>query len=108
MIIAHLPAGYILNEKLQARYNCNKYTWVGLLASILPDFDVISFYINNYEIPHHDYWPHYLLIFSIVSKPSRLGLSLEQTVLEAHSSVSVHHQTSLNKSVSVRMIHQPG
>jgi inner membrane protein len=54
-----LPAGYILIKKLQARYDYNKYTWVGLLASILPDFDVISFYINHYEIPHHDYWPHY-------------------------------------------------
>jgi hypothetical protein len=58
MIIGHLPAGYILTKKLQTLYGYNKYIWVGLLASILPDFDVINFYLDKYEIPHHDYWPH--------------------------------------------------
>ena len=58
MIIGHFPAGYILSKKLQHHYQFQKYLWVGLAASILPDFDAINFYLDNFEQNHHDYWTH--------------------------------------------------
>ena len=56
MIIAHLPAGYIF-----ARAAGTKGAVMGavLLASVLPDFDMLWFYlVDNKAMHHHRYYPH--------------------------------------------------
>ncbi|MFA5185006.1 MAG: metal-dependent hydrolase [Patescibacteria group bacterium] len=59
MFIAHLPAGYLLTRALQRRLKTTKYLWLGLLASILPDFDLLYFYlIDHRQTLHHEYWIH--------------------------------------------------
>ncbi len=59
MFIAHLPAGYLLTEFLQRKLKTTKYLWVGLIASIFPDIDLLFFYfIDNRQTLHHHYWTH--------------------------------------------------
>ena len=65
MILAHLPAGYILTSRLLDRERDLNYRvqrrlllW-GLLCSVLPDFDMFYFYlIDNRQHLHHGYWTH--------------------------------------------------
>lgn len=70
MFIAHFPAGYILTKKLQKVLKTNSYLFIGLIASVLPDIDILYFYlIDNRQTPHHSYWIHiffYWLVISIV------------------------------------------
>ncbi|MEM8593156.1 MAG: metal-dependent hydrolase, partial [Pseudomonadota bacterium] len=56
MILAHLPAGYILGRALKpAPYVMP----AALIGSMLPDFDLIFFYlIDDRAIHHHRYWVH--------------------------------------------------
>lgn len=59
MFIAHLPAGYILTRFIQRRLKTTKYLWVGLAAGVLPDLDLIYFYlIDHRRTLHHEYWIH--------------------------------------------------
>ncbi len=65
MFIAHLPAGYIagtLVERLAARFGYDtprRLTAVTLLASVLPDFDLLWFYlVDQRQHLHHTYWTH--------------------------------------------------
>ncbi len=59
MFISHLPAGFLLTRALQRRLKTTKYLWIGLLASILPDFDLLYFYlIDHRQTLHHEYWIH--------------------------------------------------
>ncbi len=71
MFIGHLPAGYILTKKLQKKFKIQKYLFLGLLASILPDIDLLYFYfIDKRKHLHHGYWihvPFYWLIISIIT-----------------------------------------
>lgn len=74
MFIAHLPAGYILTKKLQKKLNNFHYLWIGLIASILPDLDMLWFYlVDDRQTLHHKYWTHIpaywlgiLIVFTIV------------------------------------------
>lgn len=59
MFIAHLPAGYILTRVLQHKHRRGDYLWIGLLASVLPDIDLLYFYlIDNRQNAHHSYFTH--------------------------------------------------
>ena len=59
MFIGHLPAGYVLTKKVQKNTKTGKYLLVGLIASILPDIDMLYFYlIDNRQNLHHSYWTH--------------------------------------------------
>jgi len=62
MLISHLPAGYILSKAvLTAGRNaeCRLCLWTGLLASILPDLDMLYFHlIDKKQHLHHSLWPH--------------------------------------------------
>ncbi|MBI1650545.1 metal-dependent hydrolase [Hyphomicrobium sulfonivorans] len=62
MFIAHLPAGYLLSDRLsQNRSNRRSLMAVGLFASGLPDFDLLWFYfVDGRNTPHHAFvfhWP---------------------------------------------------
>lgn len=71
MFIAHLPAGYVLTKILQKRLNTTHYLWLGLTASILPDTDLIYFYlIDHRQTLHHSYWihtPFHWFIITVIS-----------------------------------------
>lgn len=57
MILAHLPAGYILARAASAR--SGPMMLAALVGSVLPDFDLIMFYlIDNRALHHHRYWAH--------------------------------------------------
>ncbi len=64
MFIAHLPAGYLLTRWLQKKLKTQKFLWVGLLASVFPDLDMLYFYlINDRQTLHHHYWTHLPLLW---------------------------------------------
>ena len=44
---------------MQRRLNTTRYLWVGLIASIFPDLDLLYFYfIDQRRTLHHEYWMH--------------------------------------------------
>jgi len=64
MFIAHMPAGYLLVTSISSKLNLDQTTakWVlvlSLLGSVLPDFDLLYFYlIDERQHSHHTYWSH--------------------------------------------------
>jgi inner membrane protein len=57
MLIAHLPAGYILGRGLKVRQG--PVMWAALIGSVLPDLDLVWFYfVDHRSIHHHKYWVH--------------------------------------------------
>lgn len=77
MFIGHLPAGYILTDFLQKRLNTKRFLWLGLLASILPDFDLLYFYfVDNKQTLHHDYWIHVPFYWLCIGLATFVCLSL--------------------------------
>jgi inner membrane protein len=64
MFIAHLPAGYVLTRRLIDRAPAGdalsrRLLALGLWASVLPNLDLLYFYlIDNRQTLHHLYWPH--------------------------------------------------
>lgn len=63
MILAHLPAGYLfsrwLGQQLPGKLQSNWLLPCGLLGSILPDLDLLYFYLlDARQHHHHTYWPH--------------------------------------------------
>lgn len=64
MFIAHLPAGYLLSKYFKSKIETNLISWktiifIGLLGSILPDLDLLYFYLlDDRQHQHHSYWTH--------------------------------------------------
>lgn len=66
MLAAHLPGGYLLTTGLlkwmkvgPATLDYRKLMWVGIIASILPDFDLLYWlYVDNRQTFHHRYYTH--------------------------------------------------
>lgn len=68
MFIGHLPAGYLLTKGIHKITKSKKYLYLGLIASIFPDFDLIYFYlIDNQSTLHHSYWIHIPFYWLIIS-----------------------------------------
>lgn len=79
MFIAHLPAGYLLTHRIagQRRTSSGAAFAVGLTFSILPDFDLLYFYlIDQRQTLHHDYWPHTPLFWLATAGMIALALRL--------------------------------
>lgn len=78
MLTAHLPAGYILSRAVKR--SGGGVTAAILLGSVLPDLDLIWFYlIDDRAIHHHRYWVHAPGFWAIATVPllavaSRLDL----------------------------------
>jgi len=76
MFVAHLSSGYIVSKLLLNKRNISNADYtalliVGIVASIVPDLDLLYFYfIDNRQHAHHSYWTHmpffWLLIYSVV------------------------------------------
>lgn len=59
MFLAHLPAGYLLTKGIQRRMHETRHLWIGVVASVLPDIDLLYFYfIDHRQTLHHEYWTH--------------------------------------------------
>ena len=64
MLIAHLPAGYLLARRIVPRLatapaEARRLMAVGLAASVFADIDLVYFYlIDGRQTLHHDYWTH--------------------------------------------------
>lgn len=77
MLIAHMPAGYILSVaalglRNSTRNHTHKHTrlclYTGLLGSILPDFDILYwFFIDDGHTFHHAYWTHIPLYWAALA-----------------------------------------
>ena len=61
MFIAHLPAGYMLTTATQSRTGSTSRAILltGLLASILPDFDLPYHFLLDPQTQHHQYFTHW-------------------------------------------------
>ncbi len=98
MFVGHLPAGYLCTRALwsfhrrdgRAAPPWKPYLLAGLIGSVIPDIDVLYFYlIDHRQHLHHSYWTHlpcywvgiglFLLLFSLISKLRWLLPSLEAT-----------------------------
>jgi len=64
MFLAHLPAGYLMARRLAPRlagesHRARRLATLCLVASVLPDFDLVYFYLfDGQQTLHHDYWTH--------------------------------------------------
>lgn len=69
MFISHLPAGYMMTRHFaKKRENRNCLILTGLCASILPDLDLLWFYlIDNRQHAHHGYLFHMPLFWVILA-----------------------------------------
>ncbi len=67
MLIAHLPAGYLLGSAARQRSAAPGIMIVALIGSVLPDFDMVYFFLTGGKVHHHDYvshWPLFWLGFA--------------------------------------------
>lgn len=65
MIIAHLPAGYLLTKIMSSKFDPALRTslWIcGLVASVLPDLDILWFYLEG-GVRNHRYYPTHWPLF---------------------------------------------
>ena len=76
MFVAHLPAGYLITRYYLRTFDNNStksntmkyYVWFGLFCSVLPDLDLIYFYlIDHRQHAHHTYWTHIPLFWVLFS-----------------------------------------
>ncbi len=64
MLIAHLPAGYLLARRIAPRLarktdDARRLMALGLAGSVFPDLDILYFYsLGGRQTLHHDYWTH--------------------------------------------------
>ena len=76
MFIGHLPAGYIVTRQMLRGRSRTGATagWLmalGLVASVLPDIDLVYFYlVDNRQTLHHHYWPHLPAFWAAVAVPT--------------------------------------
>ncbi|MEF2074330.1 metal-dependent hydrolase [Consotaella aegiceratis] len=72
MFIAHLPAGYLLTDRMaEGRRQRRSLMAVGLVAAVLPDLDLSWFYlVNERRTAHHAFvfhWPLFWVALALVS-----------------------------------------
>jgi inner membrane protein len=102
MLIAHLPAGYILfhtvkkNRLLDEKSKRPLFFGI-LLGSILPDLDTIWFYaLSDRSEVHHSYWTHtpffwtVLFIFGFVASRFFKNQRLSVFILDVWISAMLH------------------
>jgi hypothetical protein len=82
MLIAHLPAGYIVSV-LSFQYlkpsgiERNQYLSAGMIGAIAPDLDMIYFYcIDHRSHSHHSYFSHFPVVWLMILIMALSWLSL--------------------------------
>lgn len=72
MLIAHLPAGYILGTVARRGASSHAIMAAALIGSVAPDFDMAYFYASGGRVHHHAYvthWPLFWLASAILILP---------------------------------------
>ncbi len=93
VIIGHIPAGYLATVLL--RKYCRKWGINGLqvllaslFGSIVPDTDLLWFYlVDNRQYHHHTYWPHYPIVWGAIMTLALL--CFHATKYTRHSSLAL-------------------
>lgn len=84
MIIAHLPAGYLLTKIMSSKFDPARRTslWIcGLIASMLPDLDILWFLLQG-GVRNHRYYPtHWPLFWLALFTVTALTLFLAEKYL---------------------------
>jgi inner membrane protein len=77
VFLAHLPAGYLLTKRIEARCGVSGLMPVGLVASVLPDLDLFRFYVlDGRRVLHHEYWTHVPFWWAIIAATWCLGFAV--------------------------------
>lgn len=92
MLTAHLPAGYVLARGLRAPGR--RATGAALLGSVLPDFDLIFFYlVDDRAFHHHRYWVHipaFWAAIALVTLPLAWRTAWRQPALFFFAAILLH------------------
>lgn len=79
MIMAHLPAGYIVANLawrlMKSRENIrNRLIAAGMAGAIAPDLDMLYFYLLDHRRHHHHtYWSHFPLLWICLLLVAAIG-----------------------------------
>ncbi len=100
MLIAHMPAGYLVSRLIADKTaattkEARLILACGLIASILPDFDLLYFYlIDNRQTLHHSYWPHipiyWLVLFPFAYIATKRWRSIKLATLTVFANLFTH------------------
>ncbi len=63
MVLAHLPAGYILSSFIRTKHPVGRLFGLGLLGSVFPDFDLLYFYLLDHQQTFHRQYVTHLPFF---------------------------------------------
>jgi len=70
MFIAHLPAGYVGSKLLFSRFEHygvkqKDFLWAGISGAIVPDLDLLYFYLLDHrQHHHHSYFTHFPILWA--------------------------------------------
>ena len=93
MITAHLPAGYVTGR---AFARSGPILWAAVLGGLLPDLDLIWFYlIDDRAFHHHHYWVHIPAFWAalaaiLLSLATARGSCWSRPALSFFASILVH------------------
>ena len=65
MILAHLPSGYLLARG--ASHRRGVMLAAASLGAVLPDFDMVWFYLVDHSVHHHRFWPHIPAVWAVIA-----------------------------------------
>jgi inner membrane protein len=75
VFVAHVPAGYLLTSALhdlasRAGASRRRLLALGIASSVLPDLDLLYFYlVDHRQSHHHTYWSHVPFAWIVVLAP---------------------------------------
>lgn len=72
MLIAHLPAGYILGTAARRRSSTPAVMAAALIGSVAPDLDMVYFFATGGRVHHHAFvthWPLFWLASALLILP---------------------------------------
>ncbi|WP_337267583.1 metal-dependent hydrolase [Oryzifoliimicrobium ureilyticus] len=67
MLIAHLPAGFIVGRFAKGRTSAPGMVPAAMIGSIVPDLDIFYFYLFNSRIHHHAFFMHWPLFWLVLA-----------------------------------------
>lgn len=75
MLTAHLPSGYVLGRLIRRDILC--LMPAALIGAVLPDLDLIWFYlVDDRAVHHHFYWVHVPVFWMVLAAVVLPGLAL--------------------------------
>jgi len=80
MIIAHLPAGYVISKLLVRHAEplgvpATAFLWAGVIGAIAPDLDMFYFHlVDHRQHHHHTYFTHYPILWLVLLAASAIWL----------------------------------